>query len=107
MGYQYRSKYVGAEIDEVLRKVHENDLDWTDLNLETREKIEGLINGAVTNLIRFEERSQFPSIGEEHVLYVALDEAVIYFWKASENVYQQVGGRFEDIKIIDCGGARV
>jgi hypothetical protein len=38
-------------------------------------------------------------------LYVATDENKIYRWDSTDSIYRVVGSDYNDIKLIDCGGA--
>lgn len=53
----------------------------------------------------FENRFEFPSVGEANKLYIAKDENSIYRWDEDEMVYTALGLQTEDIKLINGGNA--
>lgn len=53
----------------------------------------------------FDNRFEFPSVGEADKLYIAKDENSIYRWDEDEMVYTALGLQAEDIKLINGGNA--
>lgn len=53
----------------------------------------------------FDNRFEFPSVGEADKLYIAKDENSIYRWDEGEMVYTALGLQAEDIKLINGGNA--
>ena len=53
----------------------------------------------------FGTRFEFPSIGEEEKIYIATDEQRIYRFDTAESVYRIIGSDWNEIELIDCGGA--
>lgn len=53
----------------------------------------------------FDNRFEFPSVGEADKLYIAKDENSIYRWDEDEMVYTALGLQLEDIKHINGGNA--
>ena len=70
-------------------------VDWNEIT----NKPSGL------GVVEFENYFQFPDPGNEQTLYVALDENRIYRYVASSRIYKVVGSDWNEIDIIDCGGA--
>lgn len=58
-----------------------------------------------TDILRFSTRYEFPNVGDSSLLYVAIDENKIYRWDSIEMVYKVIGSDYNDITLIDCGGA--
>ena len=71
-------------------------IDWTE------------ITNKPSNLgsTEFNNRLEFPNTGVENVLYVALDENKIYRFDTKNSTYKVLGSDWNDIEIIDCGGAQ-
>lgn len=55
--------------------------------------------------IKFHTKFEFPNTGSSDLLYVATDENKIYRWDSTDLIYRVVGSDYNDIKLIDCGGA--
>lgn len=86
--------------------------DPNDANKTITKKVRLLIDWAeITNKpsnlgsTEFMSRFDFPNTGVENVLYVALNENKIYRFDASTKTYKVVGSDWNDIELIDCGGA--
>ena len=70
-------------------------IDWTE------------ITNKPSNLgsTEFKSRFDFPNIGNSNTLYVALNENKIYRFDVNHSSYVVVGSDWNDIDLIDCGGA--
>lgn len=55
--------------------------------------------------IQYSSLAEFPSIGSDKLLYVALDENATYMWKADELRYICIGRDYTEIEVIDGGRA--
>ena len=55
--------------------------------------------------VKFHTKFEFPNTGSSDLLYVATDENMIYRWDSTDLIYRVVGSDYNDIKLIDCGGA--
>lgn len=47
----------------------------------------------------------FPTIGSETNIYIATDENKTYRWNDADMKYYCIGSDYNDIQIINCGGA--
>jgi hypothetical protein len=56
--------------------------------------------------IFFSTKLEFPNTGDSSLLYVATDKNKIYRWDSTDLIYRVVGSDYNDIKLIDCGGAK-
>lgn len=56
--------------------------------------------------ILFSTKLEFPNTGDSSLLYVATDENKIYRWDNNSMVYKVVGSDYNEIKTINCGGAK-
>lgn len=73
-----------------------------------RGSVGGNIRAAQRVYVRelvFDNRFEFPSVGEADKLYIAKDENSIYRWDEDEMVYTALGLQAEDIKLINGGNA--
>lgn len=70
-------------------------VDWNEIT----NKPSGL------GVVEFANYFKFPRVGNEQTLYVALDENRIYRYISSERIYRIIGSDWNEIDIIDCGGA--
>ena len=94
-------------INQELRKLNESEID-----LDIFDERFGSIEERLTNLenksepLRFAERQQFPTVGEQDKLYIAIDENQLYIFIDYE--YVAIGGSSSgdlDIKVINGGDA--
>lgn len=51
----------------------------------------------------FKNRMEFPNIGKENMIYVALDEHAAYIFDGEQNVYHCIGRDYREIGAIQCG----
>lgn len=56
--------------------------------------------------VKFYTKFEFPNTGDSSMLYVAINENKIYRWDTETLTYKVVGSDYNEIKIIDCGGAK-
>ena len=56
--------------------------------------------------VKFSSRLEFPNIGDPSLLYVATNQNKIYRWDSESTSYRVVGSDYNEIKTIDCGGAK-
>ena len=59
--------------------------------------------GAKKLLLRYASKSEFPNVGDDNILYIALDENSSYIWK--DNKYVCIGRDYTEIEQINGGGA--
>lgn len=52
---------------------------------------------------RYSSKSEFPNVGDDNILYIALDENSSYIWK--DNKYVCIGRDYTEIEQINGGGA--
>lgn len=50
--------------------------------------------------LEFANRFEFPNIGKENMIYVALDEHAAYIFDDEQNVYHCIGRDYREIEII-------
>ena len=50
--------------------------------------------------LEFANRFEFPNIGKENMIYVALDEHAAYIFDGEQNVYHCIGRDYREIEII-------
>lgn len=77
-------------------------------NVTARGSLGGNVKAAQRVYVRelvFDNRFEFPSVGEADKLYIAKDENSIYRWDEDEMVYTALGLQAEDIKLINGGNA--
>lgn len=68
--------------------------------------ISGQIGKAQSVYVReleFANRFEFPNIGKENMIYVALDEHAAYIFDGEQNVYHCIGRDYREIGAIQCG----
>lgn len=70
-------------------------VDWNEIT----NKPSGL------GVVEFNSRLNFPNVGNDSTLYVATNENKIYRYD-SVNQYTVIGSDWNDIDLIDCGGAQ-
>jgi hypothetical protein len=75
-----------------------------DANGVTPTQIVELDLDNLTPLV-FNSRFEFPSVGDVRHLYIATDENKIYRYDAIQIIYKCIGSDYNDINVIDCGGA--
>lgn len=56
--------------------------------------------------VKFSTRLEFPNTGDPSLLYVATNQNKIYRWDSESASYKVVGSDYNEIKTIDCGGAK-
>lgn len=72
-------------------------------NINGSGSVSGQIGKAQSVYVReleFKNRFEFPSIGKENMIYVALDEKAVYIFDGEKNVYHCVGRDYKEIEII-------
>lgn len=77
-------------------------------NVTVRGSLGGNIRAAQRVYVKelvFENRFEFPSVGEADKLYIAKDENTIYRFDEDEMSYAALGLQAEDIKYINGGNA--
>lgn len=104
---RYYSNYTGKQIDEAVKTIVENQIGLEDLSPElvaeikrwiaTGEGVEGVRE------LEFKNHYEFPSIGNPLMLYVAIDEDMIYYWSSKDNCYRTI--KASSPRLINCGGA--
>lgn len=52
--------------------------------------------------VNFKNRYEFPSIGKENMVYVAIDEKASYIFDITQNVYYCIGRDYNEIDSIQC-----
>lgn len=70
-------------------------VDWDDIN--NRPDL------TKCELVYFGKRPEFPSTGDSEKIYVAIDENRVY--RFDDTVYRIIGSDWNEITLIDCGGA--
>ena len=104
---KYYSNYTGKQIDEAVKTIVENQIGLEDLSPElvaeikrwiaTGEGVEGVRE------LEFKNHYEFPSVGNPLMLYVAIDEDMIYYWSSKDNCYRTI--KTSSPRSINCGGA--
>lgn len=86
--------------------------DPNDANKTITKKVRLLIDwNEITNkpsglgVLEFKDYFDFPKRGNEQTLYIATNENRIYRYITASNIYKVVGSDWNEIDIIDCGGA--
>lgn len=72
-------------------------------NINGSGSVSGQIGKAQSVYVReleFANRFEFPSIGKENMIYVALDEHAAYIFDGEQNVYHCIGRDYREIEII-------
>ena len=105
---RYYSSYTGKQIDDAVKTIVENQIGLEDLSPEliaeikrwiaTGEGVEGIRE------LEFKNHYEFPSVGDSNMLYVAVDEDMVYYWSSINNCYKVIKSPTPDL--IICGGAK-
>ena len=77
-------------------------------NITAKGALSGQVRAAQKVYVRelvFDNRFEFPSVGEADKLYIAKDENAIYRWDDDDMGYTILGLQAEDIKFINGGNA--
>ena len=72
-------------------------------NINGLGNVSGQIGKAQSVYVReleFKNRFEFPNIGKENMIYVALDEHAAYIFDGEQNVYHCIGRDYREIEII-------
>lgn len=56
-------------------------------------------------LIRLPKKSMFPSLGEDHCIYVDESEEIMYLWDNKSLTYMPIASDWHQIKVINGGNA--
>ena len=110
---RYVSKYTGQQIDEAVKAIQNASyqVGLEDLTPELISEIKkwiaegsGGTYGEKTEL-KFKNHNEFPNIGTEGLLYIALDEGVSYYWYNMK--YNAIKVKVDElnIQLIHGGGA--
>lgn len=84
MGKQFRSKYTGEQIEAILDRI-----------------AGGIDDETLDAVVQFKDRYQFPVTGKTGILYVAVDEELIYIWSETELCYKPLQPTYT---VINGGG---
>lgn len=109
---RYYSSYTGKQIDEAVRAIVENQVTLEDLSPELVAEIKKWIaegSGGTSdekNELKFNNHNEFPNIGTEGLLYIALDEGIAYYWYNMK--YNAIKVKVDElnIQLIHGGGAK-
>ena len=110
---RYVSKYTGQQIDEAVKAIQNASyqVGLEDLTPELISEItkwiaegSGGTSGEKTEL-KFKNHNEFPNIGTEGLLYIALDEGISYYWYNMK--YNAIKVKVDElnIQLIHGGGA--
>ena len=75
-------------------------------NINGLGNVSGQIGKAQSVYVReldFKNRMEFPNIGKENMIYVALDEHAAYIFDGEQNVYHCIVRNYREIGAIQCG----
>lgn len=88
----------GFEYDTGRLKIGDGVTAWLDLSYQDEQSI----YNATT-------RSDFPSVGQEHIIYKAQEEQRIYQWNSKTSSYETIQsmGSLDDIEVISGGNAYI
>lgn len=91
----------GFEKDTNRLKIGDGVNNWVNLPYQDQSN---------ENVFNTNTRYEFPSIGKENVIYKASQEAKLYQWNPTLNIYESLigsgdGGSFDDIDLINGGNA--
>ena len=110
---RYVSKYTGQQIDEAIKAIQDANyqVGLEDLTPELIAEIKkwiaegsGGTSGEKTEL-QFKNRNEFPNIGTEGLLYIAVDEGISYYWFGMKYNAIKIKVDELDIRLINGGGA--
>lgn len=97
-----------ATINGVVRDFVQNDYEKLS-NLPSINNVTLTGNLTLKDLgiseIIFDYSNQLPDIGDSKCLYIATKENKIYIWNEDKKEYNIVGSDYNEIDIIDGGGA--
>lgn len=65
--------------------------------------LDSVIEVSKNAIKRYASKSEFPNVGDDNILYIALDENSSYIWK--DNKYVCIGRDYTEIEQINGGGA--
>lgn len=106
---RYYSNYTGKQIDEAVKTIIDNQIELEDLSPELVAEIKKWIaeggSSNEKNELVFNHHLEFPSVGNENTLYIAVDENVIYYWKNGRYV-AIANAELPEITLINGGGAK-
>lgn len=76
-------------------------------SLDSESNIESGLGSVIevsrSTIKRYSSKSEFPNVGDDDILYIALDENSSYIWK--DNKYVCIGRDYTEIEQINGGGA--
>lgn len=97
-----------ATINGAVRSFIQNDYEKLS-NLPSINNVTLTGNLALKDLgiseIIFDYSNQLPDIGDDKCLYIATKENKIYIWNEDKKKYSIIGSDYNEIDIIDGGGA--
>lgn len=81
-------------VDEIIKKKFPNVIIELEKSIDTIEKNK-------PNLVKKKSVYDFPNVGDENCIYIAIDENKTYHFDSNQNHYVVVGSDYNDIDIID------
>ena len=87
-----RTGTTGAPVSQPIHLV----VDWEDVENKPQLPEGDLV---------FNNRFEFPSVGQSNIIYIAIDENRVYRWDSKNMIYRIIGADWNEIEVIDCGGA--
>ena len=73
--------------------------------INSNSYVEGSVEKAENIYVKelyFENRYNFPNIGEPNMIYIATDENASYIFDTTQNVYHCIGRDYNEISAIKC-----